>query len=133
MGKGYTSYNVWPISSSNKNLNTQINQDLNVKEDSISKELKIADVLADRLTLLLTPILESMKTSKNEVQVQSKNELQIDLEKKLEESKKTEKKLLIGIIIFGILTFLCFLSAVWSANSVEKLLRILYKLKQSKP
>lgn len=130
MGKGYTSYNVWPISSSNKNLNTQINQDLNVKEDSITKELKIADVLADRLTLLLTPILESIKTSKNEVQVQSKNE--VDLEKKLEESKKTEKKLFIGIIIFGILTFLCFLSAVWSANSVEKLLRILYKLKQSK-
>lgn len=58
-----------------------------------------------------------------------------DPEKKVvdgSDAKQREKYLIIGLIVFGLLAFFSFLSALWSANSVEKLLRIIYKLKQAK-
>jgi len=131
MGRGYTSHNVWPVSSSSSSASSSTaNANANAKELSSKEELKKEEdetdnKIADKIVKILTPLIESIKGlgeggKGNEV------------EKKLDAAKQREKVFIICLIVFGLLAFFSFLSAVWSANSVEKLLRILYKMKQSK-
>jgi hypothetical protein len=141
MGKGFTSYNVWPQSSasgaSRELKELQIKE--NVNEIKTEKE-ELVDVISDKLSKILLPLIEAIKLQTKPLKQEEEdftnlnnNQKENDLKTQLDKSKKTERILFICIIIFGVLTILSFLAALWSANSVEKLLRILYKLKQSKP
>jgi flagellar basal body-associated protein FliL len=141
MGKGFTSYNVWPQSSasgaSRESKELQIKE--NVNEIKTEKE-ELVDVISDKLSKILLPLIEAIKLQTKPLKQEEEdftnlksNQKENDLKTQLDKSKKTERILLICIIILGVLTILSFLAALWSANSVEKLLRILYKLKQSKP
>ena len=141
MGKGFTSYNVWPQSSasgaSRESKELQIKE--NVNEIKTEKE-ELVDVISDKLSKILLPLIEAIKLQTKPLKQEEEdftnlnnNQKENDLKTQLDKSKKTERILFICIIIFGVLTILSFLAALWSANSVEKLLRILYKLKQSKP
>lgn len=134
MGRGYTSHNVWPVSSSAASLT--VNANSNAKElssstltkDDLKKE-KDETETADKIVKILTPLIESIK-GLGEGKGEGKGDETI--EKKLDAAKQREKVFIVCLIVFGLLAFFSFLSAVWSANSVEKLLRILYKMKQSK-
>jgi hypothetical protein len=137
MGRGYTSHNVWPVSSSSSlasssSANANANaKELSSKEELLKKEEDETDnKIADKIVKILTPLIESIKGLG---QGKSGNDGKGDeVEKKLDAAKQREKVFIICLIVFGLLAFFSFLSAVWSANSVEKLLRILYKMKQSK-
>jgi hypothetical protein len=154
MGKGFTSYNVWPQSSGSGHSSalaaSRDLKDLQFKENNEVKKEKeeLVDLISDKLSNILLPLIEAIKlqtkplkqeeevtdfTNENTNLKSNLNLKENDLKTHLDKSKKTERLLIIGIIILGVLTILSFLSALWSANSVEKLLRILYKLKQSKP
>ena len=136
MGRGYTSHNVWPVSSSAASLT--VNANSNAKElssstltkDDLKKEKDDNETeTADKIVKILTPLIESIK-GLGEGKGEGKGDETI--EKKLDAAKQREKVFIVCLIVFGLLAFFSFLSAVWSANSVEKLLRILYKMKQSK-
>lgn len=143
MGKGYTTHNVWPTSSPNLKvkgdelLASQLkdNETIHVREKGshVLEPTTTADTpsLADQLAKALTPILESISKNARE-ESQHEKDIQVS-QKKLEEIdvfKKREKYFIIALVVFGLLALASFLSAAWSASSVEKLLRIIYKLKQ---
>jgi hypothetical protein len=135
MGRGYTSHNVWPVSSSSSSASSSTaNANANAKELSSKEELKKEEdetdnKIADKIVKILTPLIESIKGLGEGKGSDGKGD---EVEKKLDAAKQREKVFIICLIVFGLLAFFSFLSAVWSANSVEKLLRILYKMKQSK-
>jgi hypothetical protein len=126
MGKGFTPHNVWPQNSSPNRVTVPKKSDSEVEVVSNDEDKR----RIDDFSTALAPLLEAINklVSKNEKEI----EVNDSIEKKLELAKRNEKFLLIVLIILGILALISFLSAVWSANSVEKLLRIIYKLKQSK-
>jgi len=119
MGRGYTSYNVWPNQKPNA-TDLELKPKVSAEKDDDEKEAKTAEAIVK----ILEPLIASLVKLK-------------DAEKKVmdapESAKQREKYFIIGLIVFGLLAFFSFLSALWSANSVEKLLRIIYKLKQTKP
>jgi len=136
MGRGYTSHNVWPVSSSSSSSSaSSASSNANAKELSSSKEeLKKEEdetdnKIADKIVKILTPLIESIKGLG---EGKGNNGKEDEVEKKLDAAKQREKIFIVCLIVFGLLAFFSFLSAVWSANSVEKLLRILYKMKQAK-
>jgi hypothetical protein len=134
MGRGYTSHNVWPVSSSSASLNANSNakelSSSTLTKDDLKKEKDDNETeTTDKIVKILTPLIESIK-GLGEGKGEGKGDETI--EKKLDAAKQREKVFIVCLIVFGLLAFFSFLSAVWSANSVEKLLRILYKMKQSK-
>jgi len=135
MGRGYTSHNVWPLSSSTasqqsaKEHSKDLKKDLEKDESQIENGNETETKIADKIVKILTPLIESLK-GLGEGKGEGKGDETI--EKKLDAAKQREKVFIVCLIVFGLLAFFSFLSAVWSANSVEKLLRILYKMKQAK-
>lgn len=132
MGRGYTSHNVWPVSSSAASLTVNANSNAKelssstlIKEDLKKEKDDNETETADKIVKILTPLIESIKGL-------GEGKGDETIEKKLDAAKQREKVFIVCLIVFGLLAFFSFLSAVWSANSVEKLLRILYKMKQSK-
>jgi hypothetical protein len=131
MGKGFTPHNVWPQNSMPSILKKEKEKEEELS-NSISSSIFEPKEKQDeaKLTNALAPLLEAINklvTTKT-----LENDVDEDLQKKLDLSKRNEKFLLLALLIIGILAFISFLSAIWSASSVEKLLRIIYKLKQSK-
>ena len=134
MGRGFTSYNVWPAPSHSKESTVSVKEkEKNEIEDKeIEQDAKIADHVSKMLTPLieaLTRVTQKLDSSQGKAESTDSN----SNNERLQQAKKTEKNLIIALIVVSVLALLSFLSALWSANSVEKLLRILYKLKQTKP
>jgi len=117
MGRGYTSYNVWPNQKPNA-TDLELKPKVSAEKDDDEKEARTAEAIVKILEPLIASLVKLKDTEKLDVP---------------DPSKQREKYFIIGLIVFGLLAFFSFLSALWSANSVEKLLRIIYKLKQTKP
>jgi hypothetical protein len=70
MGRGYTSHNVWPVSSSSSSASSSsatANANANAKELSSKEELRKKEEdetdnkIADKIVKILTPLIESIK------------------------------------------------------------------------
>lgn len=116
MGRGYTSHNVWPNQKPNP---PEVVEEKDKEKENDEKEARTAETIVKILEPLVASLVKLKDPEKKVVDVS--------------DAKQREKYLIIGLIVFGLLAFFSFLSALWSANSVEKLLRIIYKLKQAKP
>jgi hypothetical protein len=116
MGRGYTSYNVWPNQKPNA---TDLELQPKVSLEKVDeKEARTAEAIVKILEPLIASLVKLKEPEKKD---------------QPDSAKQREKYFIIGLIVFGLFAFFSFLSALWSANSVEKLLRIIYKLKQAKP
>ena len=116
MGRGYTSYNVWPNQKPNA-TDLEFKPKVSAEKDD-EKEARTAEAIVKILEPLIASLVKLKEPEKKD---------------QPDSAKQREKYFIIGLIVFGLFAFFSFLSALWSANSVEKLLRIIYKLKQAKP
>ena len=118
--KGFSSFNVWPPDSTPAKVEiVQLEKPTLARVDDDEKNENVGDAIA----LALKPFLEALSSSQ-------KPHVSAETTK---ESSFLQKHHFLIIIILIVLVFISFLSAVWSASSVDKLLRLIYKLKQAKP
>jgi hypothetical protein len=153
VGRGFSSFNVWPSPSGHDKIDkpnprfkghgrfsesdqkyaltkqgeTNLRND-NEKDDDkeVQKETE-AEKLAQAIVGALKPLLE-MKLTQNSPEANSVH-LELSKNSDLLALQKREKTLLLLVLIMSCIAIVSFFSALWSSSSVNKLLKVLYRLK----